>query len=138
MSEFTRSHTRSIFSLRASMGLGALFLCPAASGALPAKALAADAADAADQAQPAQGGLEEITVTARPRAESLQTVPVAVSVMTGAEAAAQNLNNIQDMSAEIPSVDFRTGASNKDPDVLIRGIAHIQPSPVSEPSGPTT
>ena len=127
MSEFTRSHPRSIFSPRASTGLGALFLCLAASGALPAKALAADAADAADQAQPAQGGLEEITVTARRRAESLQTVPVAVSVMTGAEAAAQNLNNIQDMSAEIPSVDFRTGASNKDRDVFIRGIGTAPP-----------
>src|SRR6202789_1619998 len=134
MSEFTRTPTRSIFSLRASMGLGALFLCLAASGALPAKALAADAADAADQAQPAQGGLEEITVTARRRAESLQTVPVAVSVMTGAQAAAQNLNNIQDMSAEIPSVDFRTGASNKDRDVFIRGIGTITTSPGVEPS----
>src|SRR3984957_16723586 len=106
MSVFTRSHTRSMFPPRASMGLSALFLCLAAGGANPAKGLAADAADAAgaadaaDQAQPAQGALEEITVTARRRAESLQTVPVAVSGMTGAEAAAQNLNNIQDMSAE--------------------------------------
>src|ERR1700733_8420830 len=137
MSVFTRSHTRSIFPPRASMGLSALFLCLAAGGANPAKVLAADAAgaaDAADQAQPAQGALEEITVTARRRAESLQTVPVAVSVMTGAEAAAQNLNNIQDMSAEIPSVDFRTGASNKDRDVFIRGIGTITTSPGVEPS----
>ena len=137
MSVFTRSHTRSMFRPRASMGLSALFLCLAAGGAHPAKVLAADAADAAgaaDQAQPAQGALEEITVTARRRAESLQTVPVAVSVMTGAQAAAQNLNNIQDMSAEIPSVDFRTGASNKDRDVFIRGIGTITTSPGVEPS----
>jgi iron complex outermembrane recepter protein len=132
MSVFTRSHTRSTFGPRASLGLSALFLCLAAGAALPAKAT--DAADAADQAQPAQGGLEEITVTARRRAESLQTVPVAVSVMTGAQAAAQNLNNIQDMSAEIPSVDFRTGASNKDRDVFIRGIGTITTSPGVEPS----
>jgi iron complex outermembrane recepter protein len=131
MSVFTRSHTRSMFPPRASLGLSALFLCLAAGGAHPAKVLAADAAD---QAQPAQGALEEITVTARRRAESLQTVPVAVSVMTGAQAAAENLNNIQDMSAEIPSVDFRTGASNKDRDVFIRGIGTITTSPGVEPS----
>ena len=138
MSVFTRSHTRSVFGPRAGMGLSALSLFLAAGGAHPGKALAADAADAAgaaDQAQAAQSGaLEEITVTARRRAESLQTVPVAVTVMTGAQAAAQNLNNIEDMSAEIPSVDFRTGASNKDRDVFIRGIGTITTSPGVEPS----
>src|ERR1700683_2344631 len=131
MSVFTRSHTRSMFGPRASMGLSALFLCLAASGAYPAKALAADTADAADvaaasdQPQSAQGGLEEITVTARRRAESLQTVPVAVSVMSGAQLATENLNNIQDISAEMPSLDFRNGASNKDRDVFIRGIGTV-------------
>jgi iron complex outermembrane receptor protein len=108
--------------------LGTLFICVAAA------AEAAAPADATDAAQPVQGGLEEITVTARRRSESLQTVPVAVTVMSGADAAAQNLNNIQDMSAEIPSVEFRTGASNKDRDVFIRGIGTITTSPGVEPS----
>jgi iron complex outermembrane recepter protein len=94
------------------------------------------ATDVADQTQPSDtsGKLEEITVTARRRAEPLQDVPVAVSVMTGAQLAAQNLNDIQDISAEIPSVEFRTGASNKDRDIFIRGIGTITTSPGVEPS----
>jgi hypothetical protein len=50
MSVFTRSHTRSMFPPRASMGLSALFLCLAAAGIHPVTALAADASNAADAA----------------------------------------------------------------------------------------
>ena len=121
-----------IRSRRHGPWIGALFSCLAVVGTNCSGALAADTDDAAASGQ--SGALEEITVTARRRAEPLQQVPVAVSVMTGAQAAAQNLNNIQDISAEIPSVDFRTGASNKDRDVFIRGIGTITTSPGVEPS----
>src|SRR5271163_158709 len=125
MSVFTRIHTGS--------ALSAMCLCAGMSVAYPTAVLAAPAADQS-QAADTSGQLEEITVTARRRQEPLQEVPVAITVMTGAQAAAQNLNNIQDMSAEIPSVDFRTGASNKDRDVFIRGIGTITTSPGVEPS----
>jgi len=125
MSVFTRIHTGS--------ALSAMCLCAGMSVAYPTAVLAAPAADQS-QAADTSGQLEEITVTARRRQEPLQEVPVAITVMTGAQAAAQNLYNIQDMSAEIPSVDFRTGASNKDRDVFIRGIGTITTSPGVEPS----
>ena len=90
-------------------------------------------ADDAAQASPTDQ-LAEINVTARRRVEPLQEVPVAVSVLTGAQAAAHNLNDIQDISSEIPTVDFRNGASNKDQDIFIRGIGTITTSPGVEPS----
>ena len=80
------------------------------------------------------GQLQEITVSARRRAEPLQEVPVALTVVTGTQAAAHNLNDLQDISAEVPTVDFRTGASNKDRDIFIRGIGTITTSPGVEPS----
>jgi iron complex outermembrane receptor protein len=89
-------------------------------------ALAADAA--------ASATVEEITVTARFREESLSKVPVAVSVVAGDQIAAKNLNNLQDLSQAVPTVDFRPGASNKDRTVFIRGLGTITTSPGVEPS----
>jgi iron complex outermembrane receptor protein len=84
----------------------------------------------------ADGDVEipEITVTATRREESLQRVPVAVSVLSGAEMAARNFASLQDVSAIVPVLEFRTGASSKDRDVFIRGIGTITTSPGVEPS----
>ena len=76
----------------------------------------------------------EIVVTARHRQESLQKVPVAVSVVNGALAASRNLNDLQDISSNVPTVDFRNGASNKDRTLFIRGLGTITTSPGVEPS----
>ena len=85
---------------------------------------------------PADSGVTigEITVTARHRDESLQKVPIAVSVVGGLDAASKNLNDIQDISSIVPSVDFRTSASNKDRTIFIRGVGTISTSPGVEPS----
>lgn len=95
---------------------------------------AARAAEVADTPSSDGGQLQEITVSARRRQEPLQDVPVAVSVITGDVTAAHNLNDVQDISAEIPTVEFRTGASNKDRDIFIRGVGTITTSPGVEPS----
>ena len=108
-----------------------LVLCLAIS---PARVFAIQAQSDMPRAGDSASQLEEVTVTARRRAEPLQDVPVAVSVITGAQAAAHNLNDLQDISSEIPTVDFRTGASNKDRDIFIRGIGTITTSPGVEPS----
>lgn len=79
-------------------------------------------------------GLQEVVVTARRRSEDLQQVPVAVSVVSGTLADSQNLNDLQDISATVPAVDFRTGASTKDRTIFIRGIGTISTSPGVEPS----
>jgi iron complex outermembrane receptor protein len=124
----------SVFTgIQAWSALGAMFVCVGMTAAYPSAVFAEAAVDQAAGAE-ASGQLDEVTVTARRRAEPLQEVPVAVSVMTGAQLAAQNLYNVQDMSNEIPSVEFRTGASNKDRDLFVRGIGTITSSPGVEPS----
>jgi iron complex outermembrane receptor protein len=103
-------------------------------GAAGLSAIAAAASAQTSQAAPGGDTVGEVTVTARHRNESLQQVPIAVSVVSGDQAAAQNLNDIGDISAQVPVVDFRTGASNKDRTVFIRGAGTISTSPGVEPS----
>jgi iron complex outermembrane receptor protein len=100
---------------------------------LAGSAFAADT-PAATAATGPSATVGEVIVTARRRSESLEKVPVAVAVVQGADAQAKNLNNIQDISAEVPSVDFRTSASNKDRTIFVRGIGTISTSPGVEPS----
>jgi len=94
--------------------------------AVPATALAQD------QATAGEGG--DIVVTARFRSEAVQQVPIAITAVTGASLASRQLNNVQDISSTVPSVEFRGGASNKDRTVFIRGIGTITTSPGVEPS----
>jgi iron complex outermembrane recepter protein len=101
------------------------FACVAAIG--PAAASAA--CDGDELAEP-----QEVTVTAMRRAEPLERVPLAVSVLSGSGLAGHNLNDLEDVSAVVPTVDFRTGASNKDQDIFVRGIGTITTSPGVEPA----
>ena len=89
---------------------------------------------AATAASDASVTVGEVMVTARHRNESLQSVPISVAVVNGDAAAAQNLNDIADISQAVPAINFRTGASNKDRTVFIRGIGTISTSPGVEPS----
>ena len=122
MSNPIQAQTRKASYLRSLM-MGAAFVMIAQAGT----AFAAEAASDSTT-------VEEITVTARFREESLSSVPVAVSVISGDDVAAKNLNNLQDISQAIPTVDFRAGASNKDRTVFIRGVGTITTSPGVEPS----
>ncbi|MGO9931916.1 MAG: TonB-dependent receptor [Steroidobacteraceae bacterium] len=129
-----RTVARPLASRRYLQPRAALLFAVTIAIAAPPSIARADESATAAQSTAGSGQLEEITVTARRRAEPLQQVPVAVSVMTGPELAVQNLNDIQNISNEIPSVEFRTGASNKDRDIFIRGIGTITTSPGVEPS----
>ncbi len=91
-------------------------------------------AEAPATAPAADATVGEVLVTARHRTESLQSVPIAVAVVDGPKAAALNLNDIADISQAVPALDFRTGASNKDRTIFIRGIGTISTSPGVEPS----
>ena len=97
-----------------------------------AATLCAAAAQAQESAPASQ--LEEIVVTATKREESLQTVPVAVSVLSGTQLEQTNLNAMESITTHIPSVNFRANASNKDTSLFIRGVGTISTSPGSEPS----
>jgi iron complex outermembrane receptor protein len=101
-----------------------------------AAASAASAADAPTTAATADAGatVQELTVTARHREERLQSVPMGISVVQASQAVSQNLNDIADISSSVPSVDFRTSASNKDRTIFIRGAGTISTSPGVEPS----
>jgi iron complex outermembrane receptor protein len=77
---------------------------------------------------------EEIIVTATRRSEPLQRVPIAVSVVTGDRLREAGLNNVRDLATEVPSLNFRTAASNKDQAIFVRGLGTVSTSPGVEPS----
>ena len=105
-----------------------------AGGAMvPATALA-QAAPATAPDQAATESDADIVVTARFRSESVQDVPIAITAIGGQSLAERQLNNIQNIAAAVPSVEFRAGASNKDRTIFIRGVGTITTSPGVEPS----
>ena len=78
--------------------------------------------------------LETITVTATKRSEPLQSVPIAITVMSGDKLEQANLNTLGAISAQAPTVNFRANASNKDTSLFIRGVGTISTSPGVEPT----
>ena len=64
----------------------------------------------------------------------MQAVPIAISVIGGESLANRQLNNVELISRAVPSVEFRSGASNKDRTIFIRGVGTITTSPGVEPS----
>jgi len=100
-------------------------------------ALLAAAPALAQEAAPVEGDtvqLAPVTVTATRRAESLQRVPVAVSVISGETLEQSNRNTLGALASTVPSVNFRTGASNKDTSLFVRGVGTISTSPGVEPT----
>lgn len=78
--------------------------------------------------------LDTITVTATKRSEPLQSVPIAITVLGGEQLEQSNLNTIGAITTQTPTVNFRTGASNKDTSLFIRGVGTITTSPGVEPT----
>lgn len=75
-------------------------------------------------AQDEQGGIvEEIIVTAQKREQSLEEVPISISVMAGEQLQAQGLNNLEEITTFIPGVIAEQGARGVDSQITIRGIA---------------
>lgn len=119
-------HTTPYFRLRP------LALATAIVATLPGVALAQGGNAAATITDASQ--LETITVTATRRAESLQNVPIAVSVLKGDELAKTNRNSVATIAAVVPTLNFRTNASNKDASLFVRGVGTISTSPGVEPT----
>ncbi|UFH48326.1 TonB-dependent receptor [Pseudomonas sp. KNUC1026] len=78
--------------------------------------------------------LGTVTVTATRREESLQDVPVAVSVVQGEQLEKDNRNGVAGLAQQVPTLNFRTNASNKDTALFIRGVGTISTSPGVEPT----
>lgn len=104
----------------------------AGSSVFAAGAAAAEAADAAGATNVNQ--VEDVIVTATRRSETLQKVPVAVSVLSGDTLRDQNRNSIPELITLIPAIDLRPQATSKDTGILLRGIGTITTSPGAEPS----
>lgn len=97
-------------------------------------ALSAQAQQAAPGKTDADDTLQQVTVTATRRAEPLQKVPVAVSVVGGDDMERSNRNTLGAIASTVPSVNFRTNASNKDTTLFVRGVGTISTSPGVEPT----
>ena len=97
-------------------------------------AMPALAQQAAPPAATDNGQLETIVVTGTKRLQPLQKTPIAVSVLGGAGLEEGNLNNMSSITAALPTVNFRTNASNKDSSLFIRGVGTISTSPGVEPT----
>src|ERR1700730_4419323 len=76
----------------------------------------------AQQAPPPGATLEEITVTATRREETLQSVPLAVQAITNERIEALHIQNFDDYAKFLPSVSFQTAGPGY-ARVLIRGIS---------------
>ena len=87
-------------------------------------------------AQPATGGLEEVVVTARYRAENLQQTPIAITALTTEDIEARQLVSVDDLGSFVPNAYFRTPVSNFGPTETIglRGITQGDFSYTFEPA----
>ena len=79
-------------------------------------------------------GDTDIIVTAQKREQNLQDVPVAVSVVSGAQLERANVNSAEQLFQRVPSLTFRKGNTNKDSALSIRGVGTISFSSGVEPS----
>jgi iron complex outermembrane receptor protein len=90
-----------------------------ASLATPRHAAAADT-DAGD----AEGsGLEEVTVTARRRAENAQDVPIPITALSGGSLEANNEYRIEDLNQRLPSLNVQF-ANPRQTSIAVRGLGN--------------
>jgi len=87
--------------------------------------------------QPQQSGVEEIVVTARRRAESLQDTPIAISAVSGEQLQQRGVTDITGVTDFVPNVTLESTAplsgSNAAAFVFIRGVGQIDFSQQTEP-----
>src|SRR3990167_3298918 len=94
------------------MGSAAIFAGPA---------MAADAvAPTADEA--GSNRLDEVTVTARRRAESEQKVAAALTVVSGAELDRRNIQTVNDLENSVPNLEVTSQLGGGQPQFRIRGV----------------
>lgn len=97
-----------------------------------AVALATIAAPSVSMAQ--DSVLEEIVVTATKRAQSLQDIPVAVSVTTAETIEQAQIQDISDLQSVVPSLRVSQLQSSTNTNFVIRGFGNGANNPGIEPS----
>ena len=82
----------------------------------------------------AQAMLEEVMVTATKRPESLQDIPVTVTVFNSETIQEAGINNAEDLAILTPSLNINSNLSPFNARLTIRGIGTAQTDPALEPS----
>ncbi len=73
--------------------------------------------------------LQEIVVTATRREESLQTVPLSITALSGDDLTAQGVSATTDLVAVTPSLSIQGSYIRQQPQFFIRGIGNTQNTP---------
>lgn len=102
-----RRDTRLIVAIASTLAAAATFATPAVR---------------AETSAAPEVGLEEVTVTARRRAESLQDVPLSVTAFTSEAIANRGIRNIADVARLTPGLSFDKGFAPQDTRPSIRGL----------------
>ena len=89
--------------------------------ALSAQAGLAYADDPADVAA-ASDSLQEVTVTATRRSESIQDVPITIQAVTGDQLAQQNIASFEDIAKYLPNVSFGANGPGGG-EIYMRGLS---------------
>jgi iron complex outermembrane receptor protein len=90
-----------------------------------ALALFAMTAQAQDQATAKPGELETVVVTANKRVEKLESVPMAISVMSEQEIQRTNIREIEDVVNMMPSLTISSGTTAANNAIFMRGIGTV-------------
>ena len=94
-------------------------------------------APAQEPAAAGGGVLEEITVTARRREESLQDTPISITAFTGDSLQQRQINFLSELGPFTPNMQFDSGATfsgaNTAASVFIRGIGQVDFTLTTEP-----
>ncbi|MDI1295554.1 MAG: TonB-dependent receptor, partial [bacterium] len=106
---------------RRALELGGSAIALSLAAATPAFAQDAPLPQVAEQA-PTQGGLTDIVVTARKRAESVQDVPVAVTALSAELIARQDLTSIEKIAARTPNLNVGRASNGSGAQLTLRGI----------------
>jgi iron complex outermembrane receptor protein len=118
----------SVAGMAAVIATPALAQSAAAQDQVPSPS--APAADLAPQAD-ANGGLEDIVVTAERRTQRLQDVPISATVLNAADISRKGINNLADIQQVAPSIAINT--FNRSTFINIRGVGIAQSAPTSNP-----
>src|SRR5688572_7196881 len=117
----TMSHAAFRIGSTVAWGLGAWLAAVSAGAQVPADA-------------PDSRGIDEIIITAQKRAENIQDVPAAVTVINGAQIDNSGALNVEGLLSLVPTLNFRESVSTIDSSLFLRGVGTINFSIAAEPS----
>ena len=99
--------------MAAAAGAGAIFIAAGAS------------AETAQSSISDNAGLEEVVVTAQRRAESAQSVGIAMSVLSGQSLADKSISYVNDLQNAVPSLQVEPAFGSSQPQFRLRGVGFI-------------